>query len=146
MNTSLESLSDRKFLARALETSIRIGVVALLAAWCFQIVRPFLIPVVWGIIIAVAVFPAYQRLVLALNGRSALAAVIQTLLMFVILLIPTVMLTETLISGIKALADAMKAGTLEVPGGVVWTGLPAGTYALWDGQAPRVPLLKVSPP
>ncbi len=115
MNTSLESLNDRKFLARALETSIRIGVVVLLAAWCFQIVRPFLIPVVWGIIIAVAVYPAYQRLVLALKGHSAVAAVIQTLLMFVILLIPTVMLTDTLISGVKGLAAAMKAGTLEVP-------------------------------
>ena len=115
MNNSHESSSDKEFLARALETTIRIGVVAILAVWCFQIVRPFIIPVVWGIIIAVAVFPGYQRLESALNGRQRLAAILVTLLMFVVLLIPTLMLATTLVDGVQVLAGKMHAGTLEVP-------------------------------
>ena len=115
MNNSHGSSNDKEFLARALETTIRIGVVAILAVWCFQIVRPFIIPVVWGIIIAVAVFPGYQRLESALNGRQRLAAILVTLLMFVVLLIPTLMLATTLIDGVQVLAGKMNAGTLEVP-------------------------------
>ncbi len=33
---------DRAFLRRALETSIRIGLVLFLVVWCFAIARPFL--------------------------------------------------------------------------------------------------------
>jgi hypothetical protein len=33
--------------------------------------------------------------------------------------------------------------TLSAPEGTLWTGLPAGLYALWDGESERVPLLKV---
>ena len=106
---------NREFLNRALETTIRIGVILLLAAWCFQIVRPFLIPVLWGIIIAVAVYPGYLRLEALLHGRRRLAAILITLLMFIVLLVPTFMLADTLIGGIRGIADRMQAGTLEIP-------------------------------
>ena len=48
---------------------IRIAVVLLLAAWCFDIVKPFIIPVVWGVIIAIAAYPFYEMLCTALAGR-----------------------------------------------------------------------------
>ena len=59
----MPSTEDRAFLRRAIETSIRIGLIALLVLWCFQIVRPFIQPIVWGIILAIAINPAYLRLV-----------------------------------------------------------------------------------
>ena len=115
MDTAAAPSGDREFLNRALETTIRIGVILLLAAWCFQIVRPFLIPVLWGVIIAVAVYPGYQRLESALHGRGRLAAMLLTLVMFVVLLVPTFMLAETLVGGVNGIADRMQAGTLEIP-------------------------------
>jgi len=62
------------FVARALEATIRIGVLLLLVVWCFSIVRPFLVPVAWGIIIAVASFGLYERLEALTGGRRGLAA------------------------------------------------------------------------
>jgi predicted PurR-regulated permease PerM len=62
VSDSSPPLHDERFLARAVEVSVRIGVVLLLAAWCFQITRPFLIPIVWGIILATAIHPGYQHL------------------------------------------------------------------------------------
>jgi predicted PurR-regulated permease PerM len=115
MSTAHDSSADQDFLSRVLEATIRIGIVALLAFWCFQIVRPFLIPVIWGIIIAVAVFPAYERLEPVLGGRRRLAATLITLLMFIVLLIPTVMLAETLVDGARLLASQIQAETLGVP-------------------------------
>ena len=115
MNNTDTTAGNSEFLTRALETTIRLGVVLLLAAWCFQIVRPFLIPVLWGIIIAVAVYPGFRRLENALHGRGHLAAVLITLVMFIVLLVPTFMLADTLVDGVTGIADRMQAGTLDIP-------------------------------
>jgi len=115
MNTPITSANDKEFLNRILETTIRIGVVAILVVWCYQIVRPFIIPVLWGIIIAVAVSPVYLKLQSALRGKTSLAATLITLVLFIVLLMPTIMLADTLVDGARMLADRMQAGTLEVP-------------------------------
>jgi len=115
MNNAEAPSGNREFLSRALETTIRIGVILLLAAWCFQIVRPFLIPVLWGVIIAVAVYPGYRRLEAALHGRGRLAAILITLVMFIVLLVPTFMLADTLVGGIHGIAGRMQHGTLGIP-------------------------------
>lgn len=115
MNTPIASANDKETFNRILETVIRIGVVAVLVVWCFQIVRPFVIPVVWGIIIAVAVFPGYLKLETSLGGRKGIAASLVTILLMIVLLVPTVMLAETLVSGASTVADRMQEGTLEIP-------------------------------
>ena len=57
-----QSEEDRRFLRRAIEAAVRIGVLAILLLWCFTIAQPFLVPIVWGVVVAVAVYPAYRRL------------------------------------------------------------------------------------
>ena len=73
------SNSDGYFMKRTVEAAIRIGVIAGLIAWCFMIARPFLVPIIWGAIIAVTVFHGYAMLEVALGGRRILAAVLVTL-------------------------------------------------------------------
>ena len=62
-----------------IEAAIRLGLLLLLATWCFLIVSPFVLPIMWGIIIAVAVFPLFAKLKSALGGRNKLAATVYTL-------------------------------------------------------------------
>lgn len=109
------STGEKVSLNRALEITIRIGLVLLLIAWCFQIVRPFVIPVVWGLIIAIATFPGYQRLRAAMAGRSGLAATVITTLGLVLLIGPTVLLAGTLVDGAQELAIYLAAGRLPIP-------------------------------
>ena len=52
MNTSNQPSNDKLFIARALEATIRIGLVVLLLYCCFKIVQPFIEIILWGIIIA----------------------------------------------------------------------------------------------
>ena len=115
MTTAPESLTDRIFVHRAVEAAIRIGLLALLVAWCFQIVRPFIVPVVWGIIIAVAVYPGYRPLEAVLGGRRTIAATLFTLLMLILLIGPTVMLAGTLVESAQGLAADLTDGTLSIP-------------------------------
>ena len=86
MDKGRTSHIDPQFVDTALEAAVRIGMVALLGAWCFSIMRPFVGPVTWGIIIAVAVYPLYQHLVKWLSGRGKLAAALFTLLALALLM------------------------------------------------------------
>ena len=86
---------------RAVEAAIRIGVIAGLIFWCFTIARPFLIPIVWGAIIAVAIFHGYEKLRAVLGGRRITTAVLITLLMLALLVVPSVLLGNSLVSGAR---------------------------------------------
>jgi len=87
--------------ARALEAAVRIGLGALLLYWCFKIGQPFIQTIIWGIIIAVAIHPGYDRLKSALGGRGRLAATLITLLALIILLVPTYMLSDSLFNAVQ---------------------------------------------
>jgi predicted PurR-regulated permease PerM len=107
--------SERAFVSNALEASIRIGLLVLLAAWCFEIVRPFVIPFAWGIIIAVGTHPLFLLLERRLGNRRKLAATLIVVLGLIILVIPAVMLSDTLVSTAHGLAAGLKEGTIVIP-------------------------------
>ncbi len=109
------SNSNDVFMRRTVEVAIRVAVIAGLIAWCFLIARPFLVPIVWGAIIAVAVFHGYERLRIVLGGRRVTAAVLITLLMLVLLVVPSVLLGELLVSGARNLVDFFERGELQIP-------------------------------
>ena len=106
---------DRAFLRRALETSIRIGLIALLVIWCFQVVRPFIQPIVWGIILAIAVHPAHLRLGRVMGGRERLAATILVVGSLLLLIVPSVMITTSLVESATELAGKLEEGEIKVP-------------------------------
>ena len=108
-------LEDRAFVARATEAVIRITAIAVLAVWCFQIMSPFIIPIVWGIIIAVAVYPIQLKLESLFRGRKGLAATTVILMMMVVLLVPAWLLTDTVITGVREAGEQVREGTLAIP-------------------------------
>lgn len=115
MNTVPDPSADKEFLSRVVEATIRIALLAGLAAWCFLIVSPFLGPIVWGVIIAVATHNLYKRLEDVLGNRRGLAATIYILLGLVLLIVPAVMLGSTVADGAQGLADSMRAGQIRIP-------------------------------
>jgi len=103
------------YLKSAFEVSIHVGLVILLVAACFLTLRPFLLLIAWGIIIAIAVYPGYRRLQLALGGRSVLASVLITVSLLAFFILPVVLLAGTLVEGIQNLAAHAKDGSLVIP-------------------------------
>jgi predicted PurR-regulated permease PerM len=63
-------VEQREFLANAIEASVRISLLLVLAAWCFDIVRPFVISIAWGIIIAVAQYRLSPTLCLVRRAQA----------------------------------------------------------------------------
>jgi predicted PurR-regulated permease PerM len=98
-----------------IDTILRIFVLFVLIAWCIGIILPFLEPVIWGAIIAIVLHPFFARVKRWLGNRNMLAGVLITLLIFVILLLPTAVLVESLVEGIQSLATYFRDQTLVIP-------------------------------
>jgi predicted PurR-regulated permease PerM len=110
-----KTVDHKDHVNRTVEASIHIGLVMLLAAICFLILRPFIPLIGWGIIVAIAVYPGYLKLQRVLGGRTVLAAVLITLLLLTLLIVPVVLFAGSLLGGIQTLAAQLKDGTPIIP-------------------------------
>jgi predicted PurR-regulated permease PerM len=115
MTHSSATVDEKVFVRRAVEAAIRIFLVAALAVWCLRIFSPFVMPVLWAVIFSVALFPFFERSKAWLGGRTKLAAVLLTLLALAVLIVPTVMLSVSLVDSVQNVTRELEAGTLTVP-------------------------------
>lgn len=115
MTMPLEETPRNDWPRQAAETAIRLGVLALVVIWCLRILEPFLMPMVWGVIIAVAIHPVYRALLNALKGRRALAATLISSMLLVLLVAPTIMLTELLVNNVSSVAASVQAEKIVIP-------------------------------
>lgn len=115
MTNPKQSTDDKEYVRRALEASIQIGLAILLVSASLLILRPFLPLIVWGVIIAISIYPVFRKLQRALGGRGALTAVVCTVLMLAVLIVPVVLLAGTLVDGVRTLTVNLEAGKLTIP-------------------------------
>lgn len=115
---------DTAIQSLALRLIIRVGVVVLLLVWCFSIVRPFLGILIWAIIIAVAAYRPFVSLQRLCGGKGSIAAPIFVVLSLAVILLPTLLLADTLFAGVHALATDLADGSLTITG-------PPAVVATW---------------
>ena len=109
------STEDRSFIRNSTAAAIQIGLLILLAIWCYEILKPFIGIVSWAAIIAVALFPLHRSLSAKMGGREKISATLIVLVGLAILLVPTWSLTGSSIETARSLAVGLEEGTLEVP-------------------------------
>jgi predicted PurR-regulated permease PerM len=114
--TSAELIEARaETMRRATEIAVRIGLLAIVVAWCLQIVAPFIGIVIWGGIIAIASTGLYEAMVKGIGGRRGIAAALFVLLGLAAVIVPAVMLSGTLVSGAHHFAADIADGALDIP-------------------------------
>ena len=132
-------MESRLFTKNVIEAAIRLLLIGLLIYWCLNIIDPFILPVVWGAIIAVAVFPMYKKLENALGGKAKLASTLYTLLALALLITPTVFVANSLIDTSVKVNEQYQAGKLEIPAPnksvAEWPVIGDKAYKLWSGAA-----------
>ena len=79
METKLDHQTASSLTQKVIDITIRVAIMAVLVAWCFQILRPFIMPVIWGGIIAVTLLPVYEKINTKLGDRRKITALILTL-------------------------------------------------------------------
>ena len=114
---------------------VKLAVLVLLYFWCFSIIQPFIVPVIWAAVIAVSLYPVYLMMLKKLNGHKGLTGTIFILLTLALLLTPVIMLSGSMIDGIQGLSKAIDAGTLSLPAPSAdvkeWPLVGKKVYSVW---------------
>jgi predicted PurR-regulated permease PerM len=82
---------------------------------CILLLLPFLNLIICGIIIAIGMYPAYRKLTKALRGRGKLAAILCSLVLLLLTIVPAVLLGGTMADGIEKILHQMQTGRLDLP-------------------------------
>ncbi len=115
MNNSSAETDNSLTVKKIIEIVVPIGLILLLLVWCFNIIAPFIPPIVWGVVIAIGTYPMCQWFIKKTNLSNALGTTLFTLLMILLLITPTVMLTGVLFEDAQTLANNLESGTPNIP-------------------------------
>lgn len=121
----------------AFDIALHIGLIALLAYLAVSLLWPFGRLVVWTVVIAATLHPAYLWLVRRLGGRRGIAAALTTAGALVVVLGPIAMLSVSLVASVEWVVARVRAGNFRLPDPPSQiTELPAGIGAAitsnWD--------------
>jgi len=105
---------NNKHINIAIDLILKVGALFLVVFLCFRILKPFLGMLLWGLIIAIILFPVYERLRKLLGGRSKLSSILITAVALSILVLPSIWLVNQLVEGAKFLAGKIQAGDLNI--------------------------------
>jgi predicted PurR-regulated permease PerM len=106
---------DPQFVRNMVEAALRIGLIFILLWMTYDIISPFVSPLIWAAIIAVAAFPLVKWLEPKLGGKRGRTAALVSVFFVLLLVIPTWTVTESLLGGLKNLNHAIKTEQLSVP-------------------------------
>ena len=107
---------DKAFIDNMTEAAIRIGLLAILLLFTFDIIRPFVLPIIWGAILAVALMPLTRKLQALFGGRQGLAAATVALLGVVLLIAPLTLVSHSIYVDIRQVLPSLHEGQVHIPG------------------------------
>jgi len=108
---------------KIVDTIIRLGVLAMLLMWCFDILKPFVLILIWAIVIAIAIHPLHVIFV-KIFRRKILAVTILTLFLLSFIIIPSGLIVYSLYEGVNHFRELFQAGEPLIPA-------PGGSTANW---------------
>jgi predicted PurR-regulated permease PerM len=115
MTEHLKENSEQLFNRRIIDIAVKLTALAFIVGWCFQIIRPFILIVIWGAIIAVALYPLHIKLSSLLKGNKKIASTLIALIGISIVALPSVHLTSSAIDSAQHFYTGVEEGTLTIP-------------------------------
>lgn len=87
---------------------LRLAAVILLVVGCVAVLLPFVGTLLLAIVVCVTSWPVYEALLKKLGNRPTLAALIMALLLILVLLLPMIVLSGSLASGVEMAIQELK--------------------------------------
>jgi predicted PurR-regulated permease PerM len=112
---SMDNTSAQKDIKYIVQIVLQLAVLTFILGWCFKILSPFILPIMWGLIISITVYPLFARLTTKLGGRAKLASTLITIAFLALLLVPTLLLSGSLIDGARELKGMIDEGRSPIP-------------------------------
>ncbi|WP_268846099.1 AI-2E family transporter [Flavobacterium aestivum] len=96
------------------EVILQLGLVFLILGFCIKLLLPFMMPILWAIILAIILYPGFDFLQKKLKGRKSLASFIIIAIILIIIIAPTVIFVNSITASITELKAGVENGTLKV--------------------------------
>ena len=107
--------SAEKKIEQSIYTTLRITFIAVLFVMSFLFLKPFVTPIIWGIIIAVAIYPLHKKFSKKLGNRKKLSAIIFVCIGLSMIIIPAFMFTSSTLESSETISKQIHEGTIALP-------------------------------
>ncbi len=110
----MEDLASAPWLRRLLVAALLAGLIVL----AFEVLKPFIVPVIWAVILAHVTWPLHRRLLVLLKGRRAASALVMTVVVTLAIVLPAIWLValiRTELVAAYAAFTAQLASGIELP-------------------------------
>jgi len=98
-----------------IDTYIRIVILSILLVASYFIVKPFLLIIIWSALVAVALYPYYDKVIKLFKGRKkGLVTTALILVLLAIIIIPTIKLSTSIVNSAMQIKDSFEAGTISI--------------------------------
>jgi predicted PurR-regulated permease PerM len=146
MKADLSDPATEKRLARLLlDVLIRAGLVLALAMLCYRVFSPFLVLMVWALVLAITLYPLHQALATRMGGRQGWAATLITVLGVALIVAPTAVLVGSMGDSVNRAIDEVQQNTLQIPpprpGVAAWPVVGPKVHAAWQLAHDDLPAL-----
>jgi predicted PurR-regulated permease PerM len=146
-----KNLDKNEIVSIAFEILIKSVLLGVIMYYAFLILKPFIIPVLWGIILAVALAPVISKMETVFKVKRTIVVIVFTLITISTLLVPTYLLSESVIDSSKELVADLRNGDVVIPMPTEnikdWPLIGENVYALWNSAGTNLEetLLKFKP-
>ena len=111
----MPELKKSDFINWSIESTIKIALIGIIIWISFLIFKPFLVLILWGIIIAVAVYPIHKKIIPFVGGKGSISATVLSILMLAIIIVPTTLFIISLVESIQDLATSFESDSFSIP-------------------------------
>jgi predicted PurR-regulated permease PerM len=128
-----------------LDVLIRAGLILALALLCYRVLAPFIVLMVWAVILAVILYPLHQALARRIGGRQGLAATSIIILAVLLIVVPSAVLMSSFGDSVRQLIQDVQHDTLPIPpprpGVAQWPLVGERLYRVWQQAHADLPAL-----
>ena len=120
-------------------TGLRLGVIALLIFFCAKIAAPFIMLLLWGLILSIMLYPLQQNLAKRFSGRQGRASSLIVLIGIIFIVLPCIVVGNSFIHQAQGINSAIehKSFTIKQPDIKVaeWPVIGEKVYKAWGDVA-----------
>ena len=127
-----------------LDVLIRAGLVLALVLLCYRILAPFMVLIVWAVILAVTMYPLHRAVARRIGGRQGLAATSIVVLAVALIVVPSAVLLSSLGDSVRQVITDVQQDTLHIPPprpGVADVPMIGTTSTAWEKAHDDLPAL-----
>ena len=104
---------EQRIVARVMDAFVRIGLVLVLAFFCYRALAPFLTLLIWSLILAVTLYPLHEAVARKVGGRHGLAATLIAIMGLALIVAPSAVLMTSLGDSVHQFIRNVQSNSLE---------------------------------